>query len=212
MSTSHIARHLTKRRKELTKFLDDLDRASGLAHGDSRLAAQTAFVAIAELLTAEPDPEAERIGGIFSKLAVQIGPNASADREARGHCVKGATAYLIEYLSSLPGQRRKVRQFALDAAHVLSERAFPFSGKHAGAEGDERGTHRKTKNPLVVARGKTIELWRRRYRTMKGNADPAGVVFKKHRSNRPFKTTENPAANARAAVAWWYAELMRNDY
>jgi hypothetical protein len=132
--------------------------------------------------------------------------------------VKAATAFMVEYLASLPGQARRVKQIAFDFAYILTERGFPFSGKNAAGE-NERGKSRSRKDGLVLARRDTIALWRRRYRREKysakyesGAPDPAAAIFKQFQNKAPFKSQGTPQERAQVAIAWWYEQLGENNY
>jgi hypothetical protein len=141
------------------------------------------------------------------------------DIEARRRNVKAATAFLLEYFASLPGEARRVKKHARDMAYTLSERSFAFYGKNAGGQIDmhpyaEEPPHIKgvrRNDARIVSRGKTIELWRRHLRR-EHSTDTAAPIFKGYRARLPFKVRGNARSDWRAALAWWYEELLRNDY
>lgn len=237
------ATQITKRKGAAVEFLQELDRAATLLYGSNKErsdANQVALKAVVALLDATGQNETRRFSKIFELLADNLknrmparshiggqgGGAGGVDRDSRSHNVKAATAYLIEFLSSLPGEKRKVRQRCWSAADVLTQREFQFSGKNAAiakeyaeevnalkfssAVSAPRPGAIKEWKRVVTARSKAIEMWRRGFKA--GGGGRAGDLFRRYRNRKPFKVTDDAGVNTQSAIAWWYEQLLENDY
>jgi hypothetical protein len=215
------ARLASKRgQKRLVAFLDALDRAHDLlgtgARNDS-LAIQTAFSAVTALLEATRENYNGYYSRIFQLLADNhkrrypeaslAGPKGAGaggvNRDSRSHAIKAATAFFIEYLKTSCGQNRKVRLACLEAAKILTQRGFSFSGSKANPKG--------TNNSEVLnARASTIEMWRRGF-LVEGGGGEAGELFRRYTKKAPFPRGATPYDKASNAYRWWHNVVWNNS-
>ena len=203
-----------EQQKRLVAFFDALDRAHDKLHGNNeKQAVLEALEAVSRLVGTTGENRGGHYSGIFDRLRDNIknrqamgeksllgpvgGGAGGVARDSQGHRVKAGTAFLVEYLKKKCGQKRKVRNFCLDAARILSERGFVFSGSKANPKGQKTLT-----KDVIKARAGTIEMWRRGFRT--GDGGEAGELFRRYDKNPPFACGADARDNAINALTWWY--------
>ena len=193
-------------RKSLTAFFRALDEANDSLPGVRGVAVRHALGAVVALLDATGENQHSHYSRPFDILLdnMERGAGArglySSDQE---HQVKAATAFLVDYLTTQCGQKRKVRLFCKEAAKILTERKFSFRGSKVNPKG------KPSKTALLQNRADAIEHWRRDF-PKKGGA--AGEIFRRYNARVPFLAPKDAAKRTQVALSWWYGLLSENGY